>query len=321
MKPSLNKSILAGVALAALAIPVTRGETPATISVEGRGLPQMGGIVRDGDKVDWGFANFVAFGPGWAYTAQDYAAKELKKDTVEDQALGRGLLYTGKIWAGSRGLAFREEFFDVSKGGDAKARVRWTISSQDGKPMQLERAYVRFPLALADFAGGTISGKPIPAAYEKEWISAGENKGAIEAVSKDGGKILRLAVSKGNAVLWDGRSQKQPLDRFELCVDFPDAKGAASSTIEFDLSGAFADSLGKKPGRVELGLPPPPMKIVAGDKWVVFPWTNDVKRGSILDFSKVLQRDAPAGQFGFARVSPEATSCSRRTRRRCRAAL
>ena len=241
MKPSLNKSILAGVALAALAIPVTRGETPATISVEGRGLPQMGGIVRDGDKVDWGFANFVAFGPGWTYTAQDYAAKELKKDTVEDQALGRGLLYIGKIWAGSRGLAFREEFFDVSKDGDA--------------------------------------------------------------------------------VLWDGRSQKQPIERFELRVDFPDAKDAASSTIEFDLSGAFADSHGKKPGRVEFGLPPPPMKIVAGDKWVVFPWTNDVKRGSILDFSKVLQRDAPAGQFGFARVSPEATSCSRRTRRRCRAAL
>ena len=305
MKPSLTQSILAGVALAALAIPAARGETPATIAVEGRGLPQVGGIVRDGDKVDWGFANFVAFGPGWAYTAQDYALKEGKKGTVEDPALGRGLLFTGKIWAGSRGLAIREEFFDVSKDGVAKARVRWTISSQDGKPMQLERAYVRFPLALADFAGGTISGAPIPAAYEKEWIGAGDDKSAIEAVSKDGAKILRLAVAKGSAVLWDGRSQKQPLDRFELRVDFPDAKAATSSAIEFDVSGAFADSAGKKPGRVELGLPPPPLTVAAGDKWVVFPWTNDVKPGSILDFSKVLPRDIPAGKDGFARVSPE----------------
>ena len=305
MKSSLSKSILAGVVLAAFAIPVARGDTPATIAVEGRGLPQVGGIVRDGDKVDWGFANFVAFGPGWAYTAQDYALKEGKKGTIEDQALGRGLLFTGKIWAGSRGLAIREEFFDVSKGGAAKVRVRWKISSQDGKPMQLERVYVRFPLALADFAGGTISGKPIPAAYEKEWIGAGDDKSAIEAVSKDGNKILRLAVAKGNPVLWDGRSQKQPLERFELRVDFPDAKAAASSTIEFDFSGAFADSAGKKPGRVELGLPPPPLKVVAGDKWVVFPWTNDVKPDSILDFSKVLPRETPAGRDGFARVSPE----------------
>ena len=305
MKPLPSKSILVGAALVALAIPAARGETSATIAVEGRGLPQVGGIVRDGDKVDWGFANFVAFGPGWTYTAQDYAAKELKKDTVEDQALGRGLLYTGKSWAGSRGLAIREEFFDVSKDGAAKARVRWTISSQDGKPMQLERAYVRFPLALNDFAGGTVSGKPIPAAYEKEWISAGENKAAIELVSKDGGKILRLAVAKGNPVLWDGRSQKPPLERLELRVDFPDAKNAASSTVEFDFSGAFADSAGKKPGKVDLGLPPPPLKIVAGDDWVVFPWTNDVKPGSILDFSKVVPREAPAGKDGFARVSPE----------------
>ena len=79
MKPSFLQSLLPLAALAALAVPAARGETPANISVEGRGLPQVQGIVRDGNKVDWGFANFVAFGPGWAYTAQDYAAKEGKK--------------------------------------------------------------------------------------------------------------------------------------------------------------------------------------------------------------------------------------------------
>ena len=275
---NLWKITISLVFAAALAVSA-RADTSATILVDWRGLPQVQGILRDGDKVDWGFVNFVAFGPGWSYTAQDYAAKEQKKDTVEDPALGRGLLFTGKIWAGSRGLAFREEFFDVSKDGVAKARVRWTISSQDGKPMQLERAYLRFPLALADFAGGTISGAPIPADYEKEWISVGENKSAIEAVSKDGTKFLRLDVARGKVVVWDGRKNK--LDRFELCIDFPDAKGATSSTVEFDLSGAFADSLKKAPGKVDLGLPPPPMTVAAGDKWVAFPWTNDVKRGSI----------------------------------------
>ena len=297
----VRSSILAVAALAALSSGV-RAETPAAISVEERGLPVVAGVLRDGDKVDWGFVNFVAFGPGWQYTAQDYAAKEQKKDETEDPALGRGMLFTGKIWAGSRGLAFREEFFDVSKDGAAKARVRWTISSQDGKPMQLERAFLRFPLALADFAGGTLSGKPLPADYGQEWIDAGGGS-AVEAVSKDGTRILRLDVARGKVVVWDGRKNK--LDRFELCIDFPDAKGATSSTVEFDLSGAFADSLGRAAGRVDLGLPPPPMTVVAGDKWVPFPWTNDVKPGTILDFSKVTQREAPAGQFGFARVSPE----------------
>ena len=301
MKHSFAKTLLACAALAALPTGA-RAETPANIVVDWRGLPQVQDIVRDGNKVGWGFANFVAFGPGWQYTAQDYAAKEHKKATVDDPALGRGLLFTGKIWAGSRGLAIREEFFDVSKGGPAKARVRWTISSQDGKPMALERAYVRFPIALNDFAGGTISGAPLPVDYGQEWIGVGD-KGAIEVVSKDGNKTLRLAVAKGNPVLWDGRKDK--LDRFELRVDFPDAKNAASSTIEFDFSGAFADSLKKGRGKVNLQLPPPPAKMEAGDKWVPFPWTNDVKPGSILDFSKVTPREAPAGQFGFARVSPE----------------
>ena len=301
MKHSFAKTLLACAALAALPTGA-RAETPANIVVDWRGLPQVQDIVRDGNKVGWGFANFVAFGPGWQYTAQDYAAKEHKKATVDDPALGRGLLFTGKIWAGSRGLAIREEFFDVSKGGPAKARVRWTISSQDGKPMALERAYVRFPIALNDFAGGTISGAPLPVDYGQEWIGVGD-KGAIEVVSKDGNKTLRLAVAKGNPVLWDGRKDK--LDRFELRVDFPDAKNAASSTIEFDFSGAFADSLKKGRGKVNLQLPPPPAKMEAGDKWVPFPWTNEVKPGSILDFSKVTPREAPAGQFGFARVSPE----------------
>ena len=303
MKSAFDKTLLACVAIAAF-VSIARAETSANIVVDGRGLPQVQGVVRDGNKVDWGFANFIAFGPGWSYTAQDYAAKEQKKQAIDDPDLGRGLLFTGKISAGSRGLAIREEFFDVSKDGAAKAHVRWTISSQDGKPMALERAYVRFPLPLGDFAGGTLSGKPLPAEFGQEWIGVGD-KTAIEVASKDGAKILRLAVTKGNPVIWDGRVEKKPLDRFELRVDFPDAKSATSSTIEFDFSGAFADSLKKKPGKVNLDIPPPPAKMVANEKWVPFPWTNDVQPGSVLDFSKVLPHDAPAGALGFARVAPD----------------
>ena len=298
MKIRIAALSIAAVAAAQIAF----ADTPANIVVEGRGLPQVQGIVRDNSKVEWGFVNFVAFGPNWAYTAQDYAAKEHKKEPIDDPALGRGLLFTAKIWAGSRGLSIREEFYDVSKQGEAKAHVRWKIASLDGKPMALERAYIRFPLPLSDFAGGTLSGKPIPAEYGQEWIGVGE-KGAIKIVSKEGSKTLGLSVSKGNPVLWDGRKDKQ--ERFELRVDFPDAKAATSSTIEFEFYGAFADSLKKSAGKVKLDLPPPPAKMVANADWCVFPFQNDIKEGSILDFSDMVSADAPAGKYGFAKVTKD----------------
>ena len=35
---------------------------------------------------------------------------------VDDPKFGKGLLHTAKMWPGGRGIAIREEFFDVSKG-------------------------------------------------------------------------------------------------------------------------------------------------------------------------------------------------------------
>ena len=94
-------------AVLAAASATVHADTSARILVDWRGLPQVQGILRDSSKVDWGFANFIAFGPGWTYTAQDYAAKDHKKERIEDPELGLGLLFTAKIWAGGRGLAIR----------------------------------------------------------------------------------------------------------------------------------------------------------------------------------------------------------------------
>ncbi|MBQ7721683.1 MAG: hypothetical protein IJT64_02115 [Kiritimatiellae bacterium] len=302
----VKRALLVATTLAAAVAPSsgTHAATPAAINVDWRGLPQVPGVVRDSSSVDWGFANFVAFGPNWAYTAQDYAAKEHKKERIEDPELGMGLLFTGKIWAGSRGLAIREEFYNVSKdANEAKVRIRWRITSLDDKPMGLERAYVRFPLALSDFAGGTVGGNTLPEAYEgNEWIGVGD-KSAIEVVSKNGGKTLRMSVLSGSAVIWDGRKDKQK--RFELRAEFQDCKTAQTSFFEIEVSGFLPDAPGRKPGKVVLDIPPPPLKLAAGDDWCVFPWTNAVTDGSILDFSSITTRHAPAGQFGFARVGED----------------
>ena len=295
--------IVSAVAAATLsAATAVFADTYATIGVEGRGLLQVEGIVRNDPKVEWGFVNFVVFGPGWQFAAQDYAAKEHKKSTVDDPKFGKGLLHTAKMWPGGRGIAIREEFFDVTKGDAPKVHVRWTLSSTDGAPLKLERAYLGFPLPVNDFAEGTAGGAKLPAAYGKEFLGLGD-KSRIEIASKGGKKKLRVSVVSGNAVLADARKDKREM--FELRIEFPDAKNAARSTVEFEVQGVFADSLGKGNGSVRLGLPPPPLKVTAGDKWVKFPWTNDVKPGTILDFSKVTRYDVPAGSLGFARVSRE----------------
>ena len=133
--------IVSAVAAATLsAATAVFADTYATIGVEGRGLLQVEGIVRNDPKAEWGFVNFVVFGPGWQFAAQDYAAKEHKKSTVDDPKFGKGLLHTAKMWPGGRGIAIREEFFDVTKGDAAKVHVRWTLSSTDGAPLKLERA-------------------------------------------------------------------------------------------------------------------------------------------------------------------------------------
>ncbi len=274
-------------------------DTSAGINVDWRGLPNVVDVLRDNSKAHYGFANFVAFGPGWSFTAQDYAAKEHKKEAIEDAKYGKGLLFTGKIWAGKTGLKIREEFYDVTKNGKAQVHCRWTIAAQDGKPMKLERAYVRFPLSRAAFAGGTVGSTTLPLEYGEEWIGVGD-KSKIVITSKDGNTKLLASVAKGNPVIQDARKDKQ--DRFEFRIDFPDQKNATSSTIEFTMAGAFADALKKKDGRVDLGIPPPPAKLVANDEWVVFPYSNAIKTGSILDFSNVTTREAPAGKYGFPKV-------------------
>ena len=288
--------------LAALSTMALADTSSATINVDWRGLPQVQGILRDSSKVDWGFVNFVAFGPGWTYTAQDYAAKEHHKERVEDPVYGTGLLFTAKIWAGGRGLSIREEFYDVTKEGRARAHVRWSLTSLDDKPMGLERAYLRFPLALSEFAGGTVSGKPLPTDYGTEWIGVGD-KSAIEIVSVKGGKTLLMSVTKGNAVVWDGRKDKQ--QRFEVRLEFPECKTATESALEFEVEGRFSEAMKRKNGRVDLAIPPPPMKMAANEDWCVFPWTNAVTDGSILDFSGIISRDVPAGKFGFAKVGAD----------------
>ena len=92
---------LATLTLAACVMVGAFADSSANIAVEGRGMPQVEGILRDGSKVQWGGVNFIVFGPGWQFAAQDFAAKEHKKTVVDDPKLGRGLLCTGKIAAGS----------------------------------------------------------------------------------------------------------------------------------------------------------------------------------------------------------------------------
>ena len=295
------KNIL-GVALLAFAPLCAWADASATINTDGRGLLNVAGICRQDSKAHWGFVNLVTFGPSWQFAAQDYACKGAEKGAAEDPALGKGLLFTARMWTGAQEVNVREETYDVTRDGVARVRARWTLSANEGKPLGLQRAYAMIPLPVNDFAGGKIGATTLPAELGEEFVAFEADPKGIEVVSKDGKKRLHLEVLKGRAVVADARKNKA--ERLELRVEFPDCAKAGASTIEFVIGGTFVGSDAPN-GRVDLTIPPPPYVVTADADWAPFPYANEIKPGTILDFTGLVSSDAPAGKDGFLRVAPD----------------
>lgn len=298
-----NMKTLVCAAAVAFAPAFARADASATINTDGRGLLNISGVCRQTSKVEWGFVNLVTFGPSWQFAAQDYACKGAEKGAVEDPVLGKGLLFTAQMWTGARDVNVREETYDATRDGVARVHVRWTLSTGGSEPLGLQRAYALMPLPLNDFAGGKVGESTLPLEYGEEFVAFDGDPKALEVVSKDGKKRLHVEVLKGHAVIADARKNKT--ERFELRVEFPDCAKASATTIEFVVGGSFADSLNKKNGRVDLTIPPPPFVLAADADWTPFPYANEIKPGTILDFTGLLGDDAPAGKDGFVRVAPD----------------
>ena len=74
----------------------------------------------------------------------------------------------------------------------------------------------------------------------------------------------------------------------------------------FFTTGGHQSAVEEAEGRAEEflkgDLPAPSAGLTANDEWVTFPFANEIRPGSILDFSRIGTLDAPAGKYGFVRV-------------------
>ena len=261
--------------------------------VDNRGLIEIPGVLRAHTGHHWGAANLVAWGPNWqGYAQQDYAMKDLKKWSEGGATRVTGLLqYVGK------GVRVDETLRPDKLDGNEALHVTWTLRApEEGGKLNLARAIIQLPLAVSDFGDARIlSGGKEVAALPKEydaskksqWFSSGD------FLVKGASATLRIAGSGYDVEVCDARAEgadKKDKQRFEIRLQFKDTAGGkrAESTVDFRISGTTRGFVTE-----------------SGADWTPLPWTNDVKEGSILDFSNVVPRDAPAGKLGFARVSPD----------------
>ena len=269
---AMISSFLAPAALA-------QGDISASIKIDHRGLIEIPGILRSFSGASWGAANLVVFGPSWGYSAQDYALKNVKK-TGE----GNNVAVTGDLQVPGTKVQVSQVMKSVKTAdGNSALHVTWTLNAgEPGKPLNLQNAYVSFPLAIADFSESTVLGNKgakavLPATYSTEYIDFPRD--VSEVTVKGRTATFSLKGNNLNLVVVDGRKEKG--DCYQLRIEFQNTKDASSSTIEFEVSGSF-----------------PPFSLQADKDWVPFPHSNAVEPGSILDFSSIHGSDAPAGKYG-----------------------
>ena len=277
--PALLSTALLALSLTApLPVSAAPAEVLSSMKVDHRGLLEIPGVLRGSNDHHWGAANLIAFGPGWQYSAQDWALADTQKtgDSLEARLkVGGAQVRVAQRW----GMKTRA---DGSKGME----MTWRLFNPEQKPMGLERAYVTFPLATDDWGGCTIEadGKTLELPAEKGasaslgWMTFSSLR--IQGKTKQGKPLnFRITGEKLLAEVYDARHEKKTC--YELRLALPDVKAGASSAVTFCISASVL-----------------PFYFQPGEEWVEYPFTRAVQPGSILDFSTVLPVDAPAGKHG-----------------------
>jgi hypothetical protein len=281
LAPSLRAAPRVALLCLALTPTFARGDLsiPAAIRIDHRGLIEIPGVLSMSSGQEWGAANLVVFGPSWGYSAQDYALKNVQRTGKDND-----LTITGDLEVPGTAVKVRETTQSVKRqDGRAALRVTWTLeAAQEGKPLNLQQAYVFFPLAVKGFGGTELtsddgSALVLPVDYAEEHLKFPRN--ATSVTVRNPNASLTLEAKDLNLAVVDGRSQKA--DRYELRLEFKGTKDATSATIAFDVVAGFV-----------------PFRVQAGADWVPFPFSRTVAPGSILDFSVLHKDDAPAGKYG-----------------------
>ncbi len=254
----------------------------ADMRVDHRGLIEIPGVLRGNSEHHWGAANLTVFGPTWNYSAQDYALKNIKRTGNDTE-----MTLTGDLdVAGTKVRVEQQSKMVKREDGSSALRMTWCMVQPDGAALNVQKAYVQFPFAVNNFGGAKVvadGGNTVVLPQEPGEIRPfyGTSGITIKGQNDKGKEITFRLTGKNLAIeIMDGRKERNPYTAYGVRVVLPETKTAKTSEVTFEVNAVF-----------------PPFTQTAGAEWVAFPFVNDVKPDSILDFS-FLNDDAPAGKHG-----------------------
>ena len=283
MKNNFTAALAAIAAIGSISSAEAQDGLSAQMMVDHRGLIEIPGILRGNSDTHWGAANLVVFGPSWNYSAQDYALKNIKRSGGEKEMSLSGDLSVG----GTKVRVEQSSKMIKREDGGSALQMNWRIKNPDETALNVQKAFVQFPFAANNFGGSKVvadGGEEAVLPLEPEKIRAFYGTGGITIKGKTAqGKdtVFRLSGKALNIEIEDGRVEDAKQTAYLVRVLLPNTKAGVSSEVVFEVSASL-----------------PAFANVEGEGWVAFPFVNDAKPGSILDFSGVVPVDAPAGKHG-----------------------
>ncbi|NLB69176.1 MAG: hypothetical protein GX804_05770 [Lentisphaerae bacterium] len=265
----------------------------ADMKVDWRGLVEIPGVLRENSDHHWGALNLIAFGPGWGYSAQDYALKEIQKG---------GNSLSGNLQVPGTKAVLREtwQLNTTRPDGSQAGKFTWHLRHPEGKSLNMEQAFIKMALGVKDFAGAAVTtdkgaSLKLPAeAGDHNIMSAwGCKELKIEGVNAKGKRIVfRVTGENLGFELVDARKENNGNGptAYWVKLHIQGVKEKSESSVTAWVSAVYPD---------EEPPPPPPVYTTgANDDWIEFPFTPKVTEGTILDFSFMNRNNGPAGKYG-----------------------
>ncbi len=287
--------------------------TRASMKVDGRGLVEIPGVLRDNSDHHWGAMNLVAFGPGWSYSAQDYALKNIQKS-------GNSLTASFGIPGTKAVLAETWQMDAKRPDGSSATKMVWTLRQPDGQPLKLEQAFVKMPLGIKDFAGAAVTtdkgeSATLPSEADKQIVFSSWGCSDFRIAGKDQKNrdiVFRITGDNLGIELADARKEnggKGP-SAYWIKLHLYGVKDRSEATRAVWISADYPN---------EAAPPPPPeFRTAANADRIPFEFSPKVAEGSILDFSRLGRADAPAGKYGRIVVGPDGHYVYEKTGKRVR---
>jgi hypothetical protein len=254
--------------LASIAAKADDGIMDLPLKMDYRGLFEVNGILRMNSEGNWG-ANNLVIKPSGGWAAQDYCLKNIKKE---------GSTLTADFNTNPK-IKMVETVTDQKTNGKKSTKVHYTLTSTEGGTVSYEQVYLFFPFATKDFAGG----KAI--LNDKTEIKLPKEPGDAIQIPEDTKSITLSNEKQFFSIKTDNlkislKDLRPKTTAFQIWLEYPNPKDKKTMELDFEMSAGIL----------------PYVMNADGKDWVELPYTNQIVKNSIMDFSFL--SDTPAGKYG-----------------------